>query len=220
VARYPRQTIEPGTVFAELTVLEEVDPGPPHNRRVRCLCVCGTEKIAFLGNLRSGRTRSCGCTYVFGAKSREAILASRRKKAQETDAGRLCFTCQTWKTWENFRVDPRRAYGKASNCTECGRWRNMKAVYGICRAEWEGLRDGQDSRCALCGEAGEDSELFVDHDHACCPGMRGQGDVKAGCRKCIRGLLCDSCNRVLGRIEQKPALAKRFADYLERRPLA
>jgi hypothetical protein len=69
----------------------------------------------------------------------------------------------------------------------------------------------------LCGDR---DDLAVDHDHSCCQGSRGRADGRAGCKKCIRGLLCDFCNRVLGRIEQKPALAERFADYLSRRPLA
>lgn len=209
MSRYPRQPLTTGAVFGELTVLEEMAAGPSHNRRVRCRCTCGAEKIAFVSNLKLGRTRSCGCTYVFGAAGRAAILADRRARAQETDDGRMCHTCQTWKTWNNFRPDPRRPRGMGPNCIECGRWRRIRLVYGIARADWESIQASQGGSCGLCGET---RDLTVDHDHSCC-------GVNRGCRECIRGLLCDFCNRVLGRIEQKPELAGRFADYLNRRPL-
>lgn len=208
MARYPRVPIEPGEVFAELTVMEEIEPGPPSNRRVRCRCSCGNEKIAFVSNLRLGRTRSCGCTYVFGAASRAAIVERRRALSLESELGRVCHTCGTWKVWELFINDPRRRNGKSSNCRECARWRGMRQRYGIGREEWTRMQSDQGG-CALCGET---EQLAVDHDHSCC------GQVH-GCRRCIRGLLCDFCNRVLGRIEQKPELATRFADYLGRRPL-
>lgn len=43
----------------------------------------------------------------------------------------------------------------------------------------------QEGACALCGRT--DLELFLDHDHGCCPGRRP-------CGKCYRGLLCHGCN--------------------------
>ena len=59
-------------------------------------------------------------------------------------------------------------------------------------------------------------ELSVDHDHDC-----DQGHLPAKCCPyCVRGLLCCECNRNIIRwAEQWPELAKRFQDYLSRRPL-
>lgn len=57
--------------------------------------------------------------------------------------------------------------------------------------------------------------LSIDHDHGC-----GRHSADKGCRYCIRGLVCCECNRTIIRMADKhPELAKRFADYLERRPL-
>ena len=51
----------------------------------------------------------------------------------------------------------------------------------------------------------EDAQpVFIDHDHACYP------DEKASCGRCVRGLLCLSCNTTLGLIERKLELAQAY----------
>ena len=52
------------------------------------------------------------------------------------------------------------------------------------------LSDAQGGVCAICRIA--DTNLMIDHDHACCSGR------KQPCSKCIRGLLCRHCNTALG----------------------
>lgn len=205
--------IPEGTVYKDLTVIREVERSGP-NRRFLCRCVCGNESVKFLGNLRMGRSVSCGCLNLTERKmeSLQAIAAGRRLLAQVTDEGRLCLTCDTWQVWDQFANESRpNRTGKQSNCITCGRFRTIKALYGISREEWEWMRDAQDGRCALCGEKPTRKNLDIDHDHACC----GKGK---GCKNCIRGLLCPICNRLLGHVETKPALAVRFSDYLALRP--
>lgn len=198
-----------GTAFAALTVVEEVARSG-QNRRFLCRCACGRETVKFLNNLRLGRSKSCGCRDERGVAARAQIVAERRGRAQESDQGRICHTCKEWQTWSNFCQDLRRSRGKASNCMRCSHWRSIKASYGLTRAEWEWLRDSQQRRCALCTEV-DSVSLAVDHDHSCC------GRARA-CKRCIRGMLCGVCNRMLGHVERKPALRDRFADYLQRRP--
>lgn len=55
----------------------------------------------------------------------------------------------------------------------------------------------QGGHCAICestdGDAGR--RLHIDHDHACCDGKART------CGDCNRGILCGSCNRRLGALE-------------------
>lgn len=202
-------TVPAGTVFGHLTVIEEVERSG-YNRRFRCRCACGTETMKFLGNMRSGRSTSCGCTYEYGAAGRAQALADRHERAQITEHGRVCLTCQRWLRWDKFARDDRHSTGRMSNCLDCAHWRTIKTQYGITRQEWAWLMTSQGNRCALCDEYCY-RNLSVDHDHECC------GPDQA-CKDCIRGGLCDICNRTIGLVELKPLLRRRFGDYLKRRP--
>jgi hypothetical protein len=96
-----------------------------------------------------------------------------------------------------------------------GRAKRLQRIYGISEAQYDAMLAAQDGVCAVCGQppkpggAGAAGRLHVDHDHACCPGNRS-------CGKCIRALLCQTCNHGLGNFYDDPALLRRAADYLER----
>lgn len=53
--------IPPGTKFGSLTVIKEVAKVGQF-RMMLCECKCGNQKVYRLGNLRSGGTKSCGCS--------------------------------------------------------------------------------------------------------------------------------------------------------------
>lgn len=72
-------------------------------------------------------------------------------------------------------------------------------VCGICKQP-ETVRKGK-----LSGEAVR--FLAVDHDHRCCPG-------KKSCGRCIRKLLCLSCNIAVGIIEKRGVTGAAFDEYL------
>lgn len=84
-----------------------------------------------------------------------------------------------------------------------------RSKFGISLAEYEALLAGQGGGCAICGHQpqGDSPRLAVDHDHACCPGRRS-------CGRCVRGLLCASCNNGLGRFKDSPALLRRALEYV------
>lgn len=76
--------------------------------------------------------------------------------------------------------------------------------YNLTEEQYNNLLESQGGVCASCRspEPGAFSNFHIDHDHACCP--------RGSCGKCIRGILCQSCNVALGqtkdRIEQLEAL--------------
>ena len=55
--------------------------------------------------------------------------------------------------------------------------------------------------CELCGDKPERS-LHVDHDHKCCDGP-------ISCGKCVRGIVCNKCNKAIDKYET----GKMRADY-------
>lgn len=68
----------------------------------------------------------------------------------------------------------------------------------------------QDGKCGICGRRPRGRRLNVDHDHRCCP------ESGRSCGRCIRGLLCNSCNG--GRFPENPAILRAAANYFERFP--
>ena len=90
--------------------------------------------------------------------------------------------------------------------------RMTQTVYGLDVGEYEALHDSQGGHCAICQTStGAARHLAVDHDHACCPG-------RTSCGRCVRGLLCGPCNRMLGRFRDDPEALTRAARYLRHPP--
>jgi hypothetical protein len=72
------------------------------------------------------------------------------------------------------------------------------------RSRYGTTRKELGSTCAICGTT---KHLCVDHDHACCPGARS-------CGKCVRDVLCVSCNTFIGKIEATPGRLAVATGYL------
>lgn len=89
------------------------------------------------------------------------------------------------------------------------RWRVTHKLkrYGLTQADFDRLLEAQGNACAMCREPFEDGDqIFIDHDHACCP------EEKRSCGACRRGLLCLRCNTALGYIERYAELARKYLD--------
>lgn len=97
------------------------------------------------------------------------------------------------------------------------RFNHLRAKYGLTAESYQAMFDAQGGRCAICqvhhsettdiGRGGKRVHFAVDHDHTCCPG-------KVSCGKCIRSLLCRSCNTGIGHFKDDAALLAKAADYL------
>lgn len=85
---------------------------------------------------------------------------------------------------------------------------------GLTRDQYETLLVAQGGVCAICRQPetkrmrGGVVALSADHDHSCC-------DRKRACGKCVRGLLCSRCNRVLGEMNDDIGLLASAIAYLE-----
>lgn len=87
------------------------------------------------------------------------------------------------------------------------RWKQAYRLssYGLTQEAFGRLLDAQGHACWMCLEPFEDGQrICIDHDHKCCP------DDRKSCGRCVRGLLCMSCNTALGIIESKSEQASAY----------
>lgn len=98
------------------------------------------------------------------------------------------------------------------------RRRHLGRGYKMTPEEYNAFFSAQGGVCCLCKKPetktkfGKVMSLSIDHNHACCPGVKT-------CGKCIRGLLCYKCNTILGYVDDNKELLKvmlkNIIDYLE-----
>ena len=83
-------------------------------------------------------------------------------------------------------------------------------TYNITLAQYREMFEKQGGKCYICGlhQTKLKRALGVDHNHSCCPG-------KKSCGKCIRKLLCSSCNNAIGALRDSPELLRKSAIYVE-----
>lgn len=63
--------------FGRWTIVSDCPSSVPGNRRVICVCDCGTEKSVRLAGLKAGQSKSCGCLRV--ERAVPAMSSSRTK---------------------------------------------------------------------------------------------------------------------------------------------
>ena len=87
---------------------------------------------------------------------------------------------------------------------------NSAQRHGLGRSGYAELLAQQGGVCAICGAPpATGRSLHIDHDHAHCPGTKG-------CRDCVRGLLCNHCNVMLGWARDNASILALAAEYLAR----
>lgn len=90
----------------------------------------------------------------------------------------------------------------------------LRSLYRIGIDDYFSILDAQNSVCPICLRLFEDGKIDgkygqVDHDHACCPD-------KKSCGHCIRGILCDRCNKGLGFFRDDGTALLRAVIYIEK----
>lgn len=92
--------------------------------------------------------------------------------------------------------------------------RHVERNFEITAEEYDALYEFQGGKCALCPRTGTSGKrLAVDHDHH--QAMLDGHAPDKGCRNCIRGLVCSTCNDVLAHARSSAAYGYRLASYLE-----
>lgn len=106
-----------------------------------------------------------------------------------------CSNCRRRLSLDEFFIDHRRGSksGYRAECKLCMGVRPHK----INAVGYLQLLQDQNGRCGICPKTPENivKRLAVDHNHACCP------DYLKSCGKCTRGLLCNTCNWILGAMQ-------------------
>jgi len=122
--------------------------------------------------------------------------------------GRECICCKTYKPWKDYSRDKGFPRGYHSWCFSCKRQRKNLRVYGIGYLEFQERLLKQKGVCAICGkpeswkeDTGNIRPLSIDHDHV---------------TNKIRGLLCSSCNMVLGLMGDSANRLLKASEYLSR----
>lgn len=146
---------------------------------------------------------------------------------QYDETGKVCARCGEKKPLDAF-YSYQRKVGTGVNvmprCKPChnrqtDEWRLAKhggrrqarlyETWGLTEEAYLALLEQQGGVCFICQRAPQPGKhLDVDHDHACCPSNRS-------CGKCVRGLLCRSCNSGLHMVERPDRMARALA-YLGR----
>jgi hypothetical protein len=173
-----------------------------------CLCGCG------LPTRRAGTYRrehrvlcACGC----GQRTATAYVSGHTPHENAPKGKVWCASCERYRTTRQMDTSRKR-------CRECAKNQRreyaLKRKYKLTLAMYNLIKKFQGGTCAICQRAtGKARALAVDHDHTCC-----SGDVTCG--KCIRGLLCQPCNRMLGHLRDDPQAFERAAEYLRNPPVS
>jgi hypothetical protein len=82
-------------------------------------------------------------------------------------------------------------------------------LMGLTPERFAQMLKAQGYACAMCRRPFEkDQRICIDHDHSCCPPKL----PSRCCGKCVRGLLCLTCNVALGYIETYSELAMAYLE--------
>src|SRR5271166_1321885 len=128
-----------------------------------------------------------------------------RGQRKFNDKEKWCPACEQWLALAVFGSNRATPSGKSSYCLSCTAKKQPEYrtpgyqrewLYGISEEEYQRRLQEQDYRCLICRKK---KRLCVDHDHA-------TGE--------IRGLLCITCNALLGHFEKNPDLLQAVLRYL------
>lgn len=136
------------------------------------------------------------------------VLRKVRKKGSTSERNekgeKFCPTCSRWLEIENFGPHKSTPDGLRRSCGKC----HSLGKYGLNAITYQELYDRQQGFCPVCMNPLKEGKICVDHDHKCCPGWNT-------CGKCVRGLLCYSCNTAEGLLKSDPWIISNLLAYIQ-----
>ena len=125
-----------------------------------------------------------------------------KDKSLKSGYANRCKKCNSIKAINHSKAEPEMFKNRISKY-------RLKTTYKIDIKEYENMRFKQGYKCLICLKSEKDigKKLYIDHDHNCC-------NSTSSCGKCIRGLLCYSCNIGLGNFKDNIDLLKNAIIYL------
>lgn len=144
--------------------------------------------------------KSKGKNLVPLRKIRKQGSSSKRNELGE----KLCPSCERWLSIDFFGKHLSTPDKLRTNCKKC----HSIQKYGLNANTYEKLLDKQNNKCAICDEQLKEKKICIDHDHSCCPKWKS-------CGKCLRGVLCYSCNTAEGLLKSNPIIIDKLLKYVE-----
>jgi len=203
-----RIVVQKGQEFGKLTVLG-LSPFRQHDRpTVECLCRCGNISYVRPTNLLRKVTQSCGCRLI--PRLKEVAKQRRMDKGDVPGKVKRCSFCKQLLSVSLYRKDKDRADGLTHRCKRCSTFTQRLTKYNLNQNDYEAFFREQLSLCCICNKPEPliGRQLSIDHDHKCC-----NGDYSCG--RCVRALLCSSCNKGLGNFKDDAKLLRKAADYID-----
>lgn len=123
-----------------------------------------------------------------------------------TEGKQRCTHCNRVKPFHLYHKLLKSRTGYRAVCKSCSkrygkqnqRRLHLQNTYRISLLDYDRLKRYTNNKCWICG-GGSKKNLAVDHNHS---------------NDNVRGLLCQPCNRILGRWRDNPEIAARAAEYL------
>lgn len=116
------------------------------------------------------------------------LLRGREKTPR--DQPRECQACGKVAPIHQYPSERKANQVASKLCESCRKLDMTLRRYKITSERWWGMYDVQGGKCLLCFRSFEETRAVIDHDHSCC--------ASGSCGSCVRGLLCQRCNWVVG----------------------
>lgn len=208
-----------GKTFGKLAVLNfaRTVTGGKIIDRWKCRCACGHTRLISTENIERSIARPCkwcsdGYDEIEIGLLNEAFKSSPDKKCPvcrellpiaqfptfTTKSGRVkskmrCTTCNSSSEksyYAKLKIENPEEYKSILD------GRRIRSRYGITPEQREEMRIRQNFRCAICGK---DRPLHIDHCHS---------------TNRVRGLLCGTCNRGIGMLNDDPEILAKAIVYI------